>query len=181
MSTAISRTSVAILAAALVGTGVLVGVTGWPLADRTLEFPALLLAVIAVASYTARPSQQDCPDAMRPSFVIVMAALMLLGMPAAMVIAAAGEAADCLALSGQPRRFARIATSTAAALVAIQVAVVGAIREVERHRHHRQQHPLPMRDRLGQGHRQGGAHSGSMGRLITSGATTLAVVPRPTQ
>ena len=59
---------------------------------------------------------------MRPSFVIVMAALMLLGMPAAMVIAAAGEAADCLALSGQPRRLVRVATSTAAALVAIQFA-----------------------------------------------------------
>ena len=122
MSTAISRTSVATLTAALLGTGALVGVAGWPLADRALEFPALLLAVIIVAAHTARPPQLDGPEAMRPSFVIVMAALILLGMPAAMVIAAAGEAVDGLLQGGHPRRLVRVATRTASALVAIQFA-----------------------------------------------------------
>ena len=59
---------------------------------------------------------------MRPSFVVAMAALILLGTPAAMVIAAAGEVADGLAQRGQSRRLARVVTNTAATLVAIQFA-----------------------------------------------------------
>ena len=100
----------------------LVGAKGWPLDGDTLVFPALLLAAVVIAAHTARPSLIDGRDTMRPSFVIAMAALILLGPPAAMIIAAAGEVADYLAQRGQPRRPVRVVTSTAATLVAIQFA-----------------------------------------------------------
>ena len=102
--------------------GVLVVVAGWPLADRTLEFSTLLFGGMAIAAHSARPSLLGGREAMRPSFVVALATLILLGTPAAMVVAVAGEIADGLAQAAHAQRIVRVFTSTAATLVAIQFA-----------------------------------------------------------
>jgi len=102
--------------------GVLVMLDGWPLDEQTLEFSGLLVGVILIAAHSARPSQAAGRTTMRPSFVITLTTLILLGTPAAMVIAAAGELADGFAQAADSRRGIRILTSTAGTLVAIQFA-----------------------------------------------------------
>jgi diguanylate cyclase (GGDEF)-like protein/PAS domain S-box-containing protein len=102
--------------------GALVLLDGWPPADQTLAFWGLLVAVILIGAHSGRSSLVASRTTMRPSFVFVLTTLILLGTPAAMVIAVAGEFAEGFTQAAHPRRGVRILTSTAEALVAIQFA-----------------------------------------------------------
>ncbi len=95
---------------------------GRPLDEQTLEFSGLLVSVVLIAAHSARQPQAAGRATMRPSFVITLTTLILLGTPAAMVMAAAGELADGHAQAADSRRGLRILSSMAAALVAIQFA-----------------------------------------------------------
>ena len=107
-----------------------------------LEVPAfemvgLLVAAILSSTLDAKPSSRVDLATMRPHFVIDFAALVLLGVPAAMVVAGIGAMADGLAQRGGWRGLRRTLAATATSLVALQGAggvhlgLGGAIRYLE--------------------------------------------------
>jgi diguanylate cyclase (GGDEF)-like protein len=79
-----------ILAALLLGTGTVLGLTGWPQADRTFQFSGAILAAILTATLAIRLPAAEDRGAMPPSFVVELSALLLLGGYAALFVAAAG-------------------------------------------------------------------------------------------
>ncbi len=90
-----------------------------------MELPALLLAALLASTLTERQAASGDVDTMRPTFIVDIAALLLLGLPAAMLVAAAGEVAGGLTHSAIRRRFTRLLPGPVTTLAAMQT--VGAV------------------------------------------------------
>jgi diguanylate cyclase (GGDEF)-like protein/PAS domain S-box-containing protein len=104
-----------------IGAAAVLGSMGWPAPDRTLEFCALVAAAMAAAATHPRRAAMGGWD-MRPAFVFEFATLVLYGVPAALMVATAGEAIQALAHYGPGTPRLRTALEGAATLVAVQVA-----------------------------------------------------------
>ena len=103
----ITHSAIGLVTAAILATGVLVGLNGWPLTAYTLSLAGLALCASIVAFVDAKRSFTSDVDAMQPSFVVVFVTLLLLGGPEAMVVAAAAAVAHGLSEAPHPRRAAR--------------------------------------------------------------------------
>ena len=79
-----------ILAALLLGSGVALGLAGWPQADRTVEFAGLILAAILTAIFAKRSNAAEDGGVMPASFLVELSALLFLGASAALFVAAVG-------------------------------------------------------------------------------------------
>src|SRR5215471_20875211 len=79
-----------ILAALLLGSGVALGLAGWPIADRTVEFAGLILAAILTAIFAKRSEAAEDGGVMPASFFVELGALLFLGPYAALFVAAVG-------------------------------------------------------------------------------------------
>ena len=79
-----------ILAALLLGGGVMLGLAGWPQADRTVEFGGLILAAILTAAFAKRSRAAEDGGVMPASFVVELSALLFLGAYSALFVAAVG-------------------------------------------------------------------------------------------
>src|SRR3954447_1530380 len=79
-----------ILAALLLGTGVFLGLAGWPQPDRTREFAGAILAAILTATLARRSPAAEDRGLMPTFFVVDFSVLLLLGGYAALLVAAAG-------------------------------------------------------------------------------------------
>jgi diguanylate cyclase (GGDEF)-like protein/PAS domain S-box-containing protein len=109
--------------AALVTSGVvLLGILGWPQADRVLEFSGLIVAAILTAVLAVqRPAAED--RGMMPlAFVIHFASLLMFGPHVTMIVIAAGVATHVLADSQRTRPLDRTLVNAATTMVSIQLA-----------------------------------------------------------
>jgi diguanylate cyclase (GGDEF)-like protein/PAS domain S-box-containing protein len=111
-----------VLAALLLGTGTVLGLAGWPQADRTLQFSGAILAAILTATLATRLPAAEDRGAMPPSFIVELSALLLLGGYAALFVAAAGILMRWLAGSDglQPSR--RTLSTAATIIIATGIA-----------------------------------------------------------
>jgi diguanylate cyclase (GGDEF)-like protein/PAS domain S-box-containing protein len=112
----------AVFAAVLIGAAVLLGSIGWPRPDRTREFSGVILAAILTSAFAIPRSTAEDRGMMTPSFVVEFGALLLLGGNAALVVAAAGIIARCLADPDGARPFRRLLVNAGSVLVAIEAA-----------------------------------------------------------
>src|SRR5438105_4331230 len=115
---------VAILAAVLTGAAVLLGLAGWPQADRTAEFSGLIVAAILISAFGVRSSIGDDRGLMPPSFLVDFSALLLLGGNAALCVAAAGIALRSLADVERERSRRTLLVNAATILIATEAASV---------------------------------------------------------
>ncbi len=99
-----SPRGLAILAFAVIaiGAGVLLGMSGWPQPDRTLEFSGLILAAMLIAALPLQQSTTKNWATVPPSFVIDFTALLLLGPHATILVATAGAVMQGLTDSTRP-------------------------------------------------------------------------------
>ena len=95
--------TILVFAVIAIGGGVLLGMSGWPQPDRTLEFSGLILAAMLIAALAVQHSSTKNWATVPPSFVIDFTALLLLGPKAAMVVATAGAVMQWLTDSTRPR------------------------------------------------------------------------------
>ncbi|HKB14109.1 MAG TPA: PAS domain-containing protein, partial [Vicinamibacterales bacterium] len=113
---------VAIVAAALTGAALFLGTNGWPHADRTLEFAAVVLAAVLVSAFAAAPSFAEDRGMMTPHFVVDFGALLLLGRDAALFAATGGIVMRGILDPQRVRPLRRAALSSSSALAAIAAA-----------------------------------------------------------
>jgi diguanylate cyclase (GGDEF)-like protein/PAS domain S-box-containing protein len=107
MRTPSIRSGVVVLAVIAIGTGVLLGLAGWPPPQRTLELSGLILAAILTSVFAMQRSTTKDWATMPPSFIIDFASLLLLGPNAAMLVATVGTVSQRLTdsqSSHPPRR-----------------------------------------------------------------------------
>jgi diguanylate cyclase (GGDEF)-like protein len=97
-------------------------VAGRPEASWALEMAGMVVAAILASTVSVRPSSRGDLDTMRSSFVIDVAALILIGPPAATVVAGAGELAHGLGQPGGGHRATRLLAATLTSLAAVQAA-----------------------------------------------------------
>jgi diguanylate cyclase (GGDEF)-like protein/PAS domain S-box-containing protein len=112
----------AVCAAVLTTTGILLGLSGWPQADRTAEFAGLIVAAILTAGLAIRPAAAEDRGVMTPSFVVDFSALLLFGGAAALFVAAVGVVTRCVADWGRARPLARQLVNAAGVLGGIEIA-----------------------------------------------------------
>lgn len=97
MHLASRRSGIAIITVFAVGIGVLLGLAGWPQANRTLEFPGLILAAILTSALPVNSLiSRDWAIVPLP-FIFVFTSLLLLGPNATMFVATAGMIVQGLA------------------------------------------------------------------------------------
>ncbi len=82
--------TILVFAIIAIGSGVFLGMSGWPQPDRTLELSGLILAAMLIAALALQHSSTKNWATVPPSFVIDFTALLLLGPNAMMVVATAG-------------------------------------------------------------------------------------------
>jgi diguanylate cyclase (GGDEF)-like protein/PAS domain S-box-containing protein len=118
-----------ILAALLLGAGTVLGLAGWPQADRTLQFCGAILAAILTATLAGRLPAAEDRGAMPPSFFVELSSLLLLGGYAALFVAASGILMRWLAGSDGLRPSRRTLSNAATIIVATGTAslVYGAL------------------------------------------------------
>jgi diguanylate cyclase (GGDEF)-like protein/PAS domain S-box-containing protein len=87
---------------------------------QVLELTALLVGVVLVSAYRTRAMRLH--ETMRAAFVFEFTALVLLGVPASMVVAAAGELAHARVRAWQSGQLVRTLAGVTTAVVAMQVA-----------------------------------------------------------
>jgi diguanylate cyclase (GGDEF)-like protein/PAS domain S-box-containing protein len=113
MSTVPRASHVLALAGAVGVCAILLNWIEWPLAGRAFELSGLMLAAIVTSLPALQPPNRDWP-ALRLSFVVEFAALMIFGAQPAMLVAVCGMLTRDLSdpeRSGRPwNRFARAAT-----------------------------------------------------------------------
>jgi diguanylate cyclase (GGDEF)-like protein/PAS domain S-box-containing protein len=116
------RAAAASFAAVAIGAGVLLGLAGWPLANRTFEFAGLIAAAILTSAFAMpRPATRDWAT-MTPAFVVDFIALLLLGPHATMLVAGADTVTEGLTDSNSDRPIVRALVNTAIVLPALQAA-----------------------------------------------------------
>jgi len=116
------HSSVFVLAAAALAVPLALYAAGRPDAPRALEIAGFAVAALLASAVNVRPSSTSELDDMRSSFVLDFATLILLGPPAATVVAASGEIASGLGPSGGWRRASRVLVATATSLGALHTA-----------------------------------------------------------
>ena len=99
----------------------LLGLADWPLPDRTVEFPGLILAAILTSAVVMRQFTTRDWATMPLSFVIDFTSLLLLGPNATMLVSTAGTVTAGLTGS-QYANPIRMVLTAATGLVAIQAA-----------------------------------------------------------
>jgi len=122
MSLLARPSAVAWFAALVPGACLLLGLAGWRYADRTLELCGLLLVAILLSAYKPRRGSVGEGDIMQPSFVAEFAALVMIGLPLALAVSAAGEIAHGLAQATRRRRILDSCIHMATALMAMESA-----------------------------------------------------------
>jgi diguanylate cyclase (GGDEF)-like protein/PAS domain S-box-containing protein len=111
-----------VFAAALIGAGILLGSHGWPQPHRVLEFSGLLLTAMLTSAVAIRLSDAQERRIMPPSFVVHFGALLLFGVNAALLVAAAGIITGRLADPARARPLRRKALNAAILMLALQAA-----------------------------------------------------------
>ena len=121
MHTRPRRSRVLVFGALTIGGGALLGLQGWPQPDRTLELAGLILAAILPPVFTLPRAFPEERAIMQPSFVIALTALLLLGPPAALLVAGTGAVSRALAGNATGRSW-RPVLNAATAMAAILAA-----------------------------------------------------------
>jgi diguanylate cyclase (GGDEF)-like protein/PAS domain S-box-containing protein len=114
----------ALVVCAAVGSGLFAvpGLASWPPAPAAIAFAALALANVLLAAL-ARPAwAEDDWTVVRPTFVVDMAALLLLGPSAGVIVSAAGVMARLLGESTDRSRLAETLLPATAPLLALEAA-----------------------------------------------------------
>jgi diguanylate cyclase (GGDEF)-like protein/PAS domain S-box-containing protein len=109
-------------AASAIGTGILLGILGWPRPHLTVEFAGLILASILTAAFARQPSRVRDWAVMPASFVINFTSLLLLGPNATMLVATGCTVTEWLSDSKHPTPPWRMLFKTATVLTAVQAA-----------------------------------------------------------
>lgn len=122
MRTPPPRSAVLAFASAAIGTGILLGLRGWPHPHATFEFSGLILAAILASVPAMRHTKTQDWAVMPSSFVIDFMSLLFLGPHATMLVAAAGTVTHGLTDSQHSHPVRRTLLDTATVLVAIQAA-----------------------------------------------------------
>jgi diguanylate cyclase (GGDEF)-like protein/PAS domain S-box-containing protein len=105
-----------------VGTGLLLGLAGWPQPGRILEFCGLILAAMLASCLAMQHSAAKDWASMPPSFVIEFTALLLLGPHATVLVATAGAVMQGLTDSHQPHRLRRTVFNIVTIVTAVEAA-----------------------------------------------------------
>src|SRR5688572_15304304 len=113
----------ALVVCAAVGSGVFAvpGLAIWPPAPAVIAFAAFALSNVLLAAL-ARPACNDDWTVVRPTFAVDMAALLLLGPSAGVIVSAAGAIARLLGESTDRSRLAETLLPAAAPLLALEAA-----------------------------------------------------------
>jgi diguanylate cyclase (GGDEF)-like protein/PAS domain S-box-containing protein len=122
MSSLARPSAVAWFAGILPGATLLLGLAGWPYADRTLELCGVLVAAILLSAYKPRRGSVGEGDIMQPSFVAEFGALVMVGLPLALAVSAAAEIAHGLAQAPRRRRVLDLCVHLVTALLAMESA-----------------------------------------------------------
>jgi len=113
-----------VIAAALTGLGLFLGMHGWPLEDRAAEFAALILLGVLTSALATAPALAEDRGMMGPSFLVDFAALLLLGANAALFVVVAGFITRCLVDAERAGPIRRFLLNGASAIVGIAVAAL---------------------------------------------------------
>src|SRR5262245_45241693 len=113
-----------VVAVVLAGSAFLLGTYGWPQADRTVAFAAVVLAAVLTSAFAAAPAVAEDRGLMAPHFVVDFAALLFLGGNSALIAAAAGIAARWAADPERARPLRRFLLNAASVLIAIEAAAL---------------------------------------------------------
>src|SRR5215471_5002949 len=113
-----------LFAAAIVGGAILLGSMGWPQPDRTREFSTLIIAALLVSGFAVRPLTAEDRGMMTPSFVVDIAALLVLGGSAALGVAAVGIVTRWIADADRARPLRSTLTNAASILLATEAAAL---------------------------------------------------------
>jgi diguanylate cyclase (GGDEF)-like protein/PAS domain S-box-containing protein len=100
----------------------LLGLIGWPPADRAAEFGALLLIAVLISAFTRRPSLADDRGVMPLYFICDFSALLRFGPSAALLVATLGIVARALADPERTRPLRRLFASAVTVIVATAAA-----------------------------------------------------------
>ena len=124
MGTIPRHTGLFLFAAVATGAVLLMGLSGWPQPDRTLEFSGLIVAAILTSVLAVQRPAAEERGMMPLSYVIHFAALLLFGPHVTMLVVAAGALASVLADARRTRPLGRTLANVTTVIVAIQAAGV---------------------------------------------------------
>src|SRR4030095_9300123 len=107
MRSFLPRPRVLVFGAIAIGSGLLLGLAGWPQPHRTSEFGGLIFAAILASSL---PTPKSAPGwgTRRLSFGVDFASLLLLGPNATLLVAAAGTGTRGLSEARRPQHYFRM-------------------------------------------------------------------------
>src|SRR5262245_33042516 len=115
------RPRVLVFAAIAIGSGLLLGLAGWPQPHRTSEFGCLILAAILAFSLPM-PKSASGWGTMPLSFVVDFTSLLLLGPNPALLVAAAGTGTRGLSGAQRPQQYFRMLMTGAIVMASTQAA-----------------------------------------------------------
>jgi diguanylate cyclase (GGDEF)-like protein/PAS domain S-box-containing protein len=110
------------IAAAAIGAGMLLGITGWLEPHRSLAFSGVILAAVLTSAFAMQRSNAAGRAAMSPSFVIDFMSLLLFGPGPTMLVTAAGTMTQGLADSDRSHLPRRMLSNVVTIMVATQAA-----------------------------------------------------------
>jgi len=121
MRSLLPRPRVLVFGAIAIGSGLLLGLAGWPQPDRTSEFGGLIFAAI-LASSLPTPKSTTGWGTMPLSFVVEFTSLLLLGSNATLLVAAAGTGTRGLSEARRPQHYFRMLMTAAIVMTSTQSA-----------------------------------------------------------
>jgi diguanylate cyclase (GGDEF)-like protein/PAS domain S-box-containing protein len=122
MGTLPRHTGLFIFAAVATGAVMLLALSGWPDANRTIEFSGLIVAAILTSVFAVQRPAAEERGMMPLSYVIHLASLLLFGPHVTTLVAAAGTTAYVLADARHTRPLRRTSITLATEVAGIQAA-----------------------------------------------------------
>src|SRR5262245_1137939 len=121
MRSLLPRPRVLVFGTIAIGSGLLLGLAGWPQPDRTSEFGGLIFAAILASSLPSPKSATDW-GTMPLSFVAEFTSLLLLGPNATLLVAKAGTGTRGLCEAQRPQKYFRMLMTAAIVMASTQAA-----------------------------------------------------------